>query len=325
MSATIALKAEWRWRLVPGVVLISVAVLTGCSQGGSEVASLKATGSLASSGSGPVSQDLGQYERALALEGCLVNADLPALLTPMDGGEAQIGWTEGHEILARDFEQWTEMLEGPDGEIDPAVHDAFMDVEADSVTLAPVPALWVDGKDHSDTWIECLKSSEYTNPTAYMEQDPGDALLWAQRMAASTNDWIACAREHGFPRLRDVTADADNGPLGPHVEIPLNAELSLLQTVVDACPLFSEEIAKRVADGDTTLDDDILEGRVTPNPLVYVEQPVGAAEDDYDFGSGEGKRYLDLTDVLFSDGRALEERYVKEAQNGSNGDAVSNE
>jgi hypothetical protein len=166
------------------------------------------------------------------LEACLVEADLPAELTPLEGGEAQIDWAEGHEVLARDLEQVTAVLEGTAGEVDSTVHDAFMNVEVDPLTSNLAPSLWIDGADHTDTWIACLESSGYTSPTLYMEEDPAEAEIWAQRYGDATNEWIACAREHGLPSLADVTADPGGSPNGPHAEIPLSTEPALLRAVI---------------------------------------------------------------------------------------------
>jgi hypothetical protein len=253
----------------------------------------------------------------LALETCLVEAGLPAQLTPVDGGEAQIGWVEGHEVLARDFEQWTELLEGPAGEVNPTNHDAFMDVEMDPLTSDLAPALWVDGNDHTATWTKCLESSGYTNPTADPEVDPKVDRIWAQRYADAANYWIACAREHGLPQLADTTPDGDDGPYGPHAEIPLNTGPDLLRTVVEACPIFKEDLVRRQVEGDVTLQDDIFEGRIAPIPLVLVEEPRGMqeaanTEEGFDFKSGEGKRYLELQGILYEAGQAFEEKYGRE-------------
>jgi hypothetical protein len=236
-------------------------------------------------------------------------------LIPVDGGEAEIGWSGDHEILARDFEQMTILLEGPQGEIDPAVHDAFMDVEADAVTLAPAPALWVDGTDHTDTWVRCLESSQYTNPKTYLEQDPGEVQAWAQRLADAANNWTACAREHGMPGLTDVKPKAGDTGYGPHAEIPLTADPALLRSVLDACPSFDEEILRREIEGDPTLQDDLDAGRILPNPLVLVEEPDGLQEDGYDWKASEdGRRWSELGEVLYEDEAAFGERYGSEQQ-----------
>jgi hypothetical protein len=298
--------------LAAGLVAATAAMTAGCAPVESEVATMRTIAPSASSEAAPGSaapENLDQYGRAQVLEGCLVEAGLPAQLTPVEGGEMQIDWEQGHEVLARDFEQITTLLDGPAGEINPGIHDAFMDVEEDPVTLAPAPALWIDGKDHTDTWVRCLESSHYTNPAAYLAEDADEALAFTQRFADATNDWMACAREHGLPELKDVRAAGDNGPLGPHAEIPLSTEPALLRTVIEACPIFSEDLARRRVEGDPTVDEDIRAGRTTPDPLVYAEEPEGAgADENYDFESGEGKRYVELNEVLFEASRAFEDK-----------------
>jgi hypothetical protein len=93
----------------------------------------------------------------------------------------------------------------------------------------------------------------------------------------------------------------------------------LLRSLLEACPNFSEEVAQRQTAGDATLEDDIRDGRVAPNPLVYVQEPEGMQEaanlpEGYDFKSGDGKHYLELQEVLYETGRALEDKYVEQAQ-----------
>ncbi|MDR0433336.1 MAG: hypothetical protein LBH48_08580 [Bifidobacteriaceae bacterium] len=247
-----------------------------------------------------------------ALEACLTEAGLPAVLTPVDGGEARIDWEESHEVLARDFEQWTTTLPGPTGIVDPATHDAFMDVEEDPGTFALAPSLWVDGEDHTDTWVGCLEESGYTNPTVYLEQDPGDVTLWNQRMAEAANDWIACAREHGMSALADVNAEGDDSGYGPHVEIPLDTEPALLRTVIDACPSFNEEVFRRQTEGDPTVDDDIRNGKVAPNPTILVEEPEGMQEEGFDFESPEYMQRSELLTIVLEAEHEFAERYGHE-------------
>jgi hypothetical protein len=233
-------------------------------------------------------------------------------MTPVEDGQAEVGWEEGHEVLARDFEQWTTLLEGPGGEIDQATHDAFMDVAVDPLTSELAPSLWVDGADHSGPWTECLSSSGYTNPTG-VSADPGELLRGAQRQADAANEWIACAREHGLESLADVTADADIGGIGAHVEIPLTTDPVLLQTVVEACPTFSEEYLGRVMDGDPTLDEDLEAGRLSAGPLIMAEQPPGSGEEGYDIKATEdGKRYLEFNRILYAGEKAFIERHTAE-------------
>ena len=300
-------------KMMAGSILASIAVLAGCSQGGQDVATLRTAASTSSNSTQPP-EDLDQYGRAQALEACLVEAHLPAQLTPMGDGEAQIDWADGHEVLARDTEQVTTILEGPGGEVNPNTHQAFMDANQDPLTLDLAPALWIDGKDHTDTWTRCLQSSKYTGPTTYLEEDSKEDQVLAQRYTDAANYWIACARENGLPHLADVKAKTEGSPYGPHAEIPLHTEPALLRTLVEACPIFDEEIVKRQMEADPTLQDDILEGNVTPIPLVLTEEPDGmqaaaSLPEGFDFESGEGKRYLELNEILYEAGIALEDKY----------------
>ncbi|MDR1237134.1 MAG: hypothetical protein LBK28_02720 [Propionibacteriaceae bacterium] len=256
---------------------------------------------------------LDQYGRAQELERCLVDAGLPAELAPVENGEAEVTWVDGHEVLARDSEQWTTVLEGPAGEVDPVTHEAFMGVNADPVTGLLAPALWIDGVDHTATWAGCLESSQYSNPSAAYEPDPGELLLGSQRQAEAANEWMACAREHGLEGLEDVAADSSGMAPGPHAEIPLQTEPGLLTSVVEACPTFNEDYFRRVLDGDPTLEDDVSAGRISPNPLVLVEQPADLQDEGHDYGSTEeDRRFEELNAILYEDEAEFGERYGAE-------------
>ncbi|MDR0432467.1 MAG: hypothetical protein LBH48_04035, partial [Bifidobacteriaceae bacterium] len=156
-------------------------------------------------------------------------------------------------------------------------------------------------------------SSGYTNPTAYLEQDPGEAAAFLQGRVDAANDWIACARENGLPGLVDVAVDvnAGGGP-GPHALIPLKTEAAVLGSVIEACPIFHEEYFRRLLEGDPTLQDDVDAGRIKADPLVLVEQPPGINDDDFDFESEEGSHYLELGGILYADERAFEKKYGQE-------------
>jgi hypothetical protein len=311
------LRLRWVRGLVLGLAWIDVS-LVGCGRVEPEVASLATADSLTSAEVTSVSLD--QYGRTQVLQECLVDAGLPALLMPVEGGEAEIGWVEDHELLARDFEQVTTVLEGPNGEIDSTTRDAFGNAK-DSQTGTLAPALWVDGVDYTETWTLCLESSGYTNPTGYLEQDPGELLAFSQGRADAANDWMVCAREQGLPGLVDAKADASGMAPGPHAEIPFATDSALLRTVVQACPIFSEDYFRRLLEGDPTLDDDVEAGRIKADPLVLVEQPDGLQDDDYDFESEEGRHYLELGEILYADERAFEEKYGREqAQRNAAGD-----
>jgi hypothetical protein len=250
---------------------------------------------------------LDQYGRAQAFQDCLVKAGLPAELTPADGGEASLGWAVGHEVMARDFENVTFIVEGPAGEIDPARHEAFLNAGQSAVSAQA--ELWVDGVDQTEVWIRCLESSAYTNPTAYLQEDPGELLKFSQGRADAANDWIACARGQGLQGLVDVTADASGMAPGPHAEVPLETDPVLLRSVVEACPTFNEEYNRRLLEGDPTLEDDVEAGRIKADPTVFVEQPEGYQDDDYDYDSAEYKHYDELLMILNRGWLEFEEHY----------------
>jgi hypothetical protein len=111
-----------------GFVLVCVVIVTGCQRAEPDVPTL-ATDPAVGASVAQQPAELDQYGTAQALQDCLVEAGIPAELTPVDGGEAQIDWATGHEVLARDHEQTTTVLEGPAGEVDEATLEAFAGIE----------------------------------------------------------------------------------------------------------------------------------------------------------------------------------------------------
>ncbi|MDR0432277.1 MAG: hypothetical protein LBH48_03070 [Bifidobacteriaceae bacterium] len=283
-----------------GLVALGIAggviALAGCGpEHAEEVATLE-VGRASSSAAGHPDQ----YSTASALQGCLADAGLPAVVVPVDGGEAEVGWAEGHEVVARDLDGGTTMLAGPSGAVDPAISDAVLNGDADPLTGELAPALWVDGVDKSAVWAGCLESSGYTPPSPESDTDPGELLRGSQRQADAANDWIRCARENGLENLADVTADDSGMAPGPHVVVPLSTPPDLLRSVVAECPTFSEEMLRRTFEGDPTLGEEIMEGRGPIGPLVFAEEPVGLQEEGYDMEASEdGRRFAELSEILY--------------------------
>jgi hypothetical protein len=278
-------------------VVAGVVALSGCESGSPEVATLE-TETATRSASSPGPPD--QYSTAVALQECLAGVGLPAVVVPVDGGEAEIGWEEGHEILARDLDGGTTMVVGPSGDVDPVAREAFGDGGADAEAGELAPALWVDGVDHSAVWAGCLDSSGYQAPSVESDTDPGELLAGSQRQAEAANDWIRCAREHGLEGLADVTADDSGMAPGPHAVVPLGTPPDLLRSVVAECPTFSEELLRRTFEGDQTLEEEIMEGRGPIGPLVFAEEPPGLQEEGYDMAaSEEGRRFSELSEILY--------------------------
>jgi hypothetical protein len=107
-------------------------------------------------------------------------------------------------------------------------------------------------------------------------------------------------------------ADAGGAAPGPHAEIPLATDVTLLRSVIEACPAFDEDVFRRELDGDPTLQDDLEAGRVIGNPLILVEAPPGSEEEGYDYGSGEYGHFEELSSILYEAEREFVDRYGAE-------------
>jgi hypothetical protein len=262
------------------VVVAGLAGATACSDPGEGVASLH-------SGSAEEAAALEQYRGAEALVTCLTAANLPARLTPVDSGQAAQDWEEGHAIM------WTigDSSWGSTATVDSAVEAAFEARTAEGT----LPGLFVDGQDHTETWTRCLDTSGYVDPW-FTPLDPAAELQTKRRHADATNAWIACAREHGMPELEDVTPVVDGGATYPRVEIPLTTTPDALRALVEACPHFDEDQAKRRSepgfDTENDVPDPTIEVQLPPEPTASTA-PNGADQSD------EARRYSELQAILW--------------------------
>ena len=105
------------------------------------------------------------------------------------------------------------------------------------------PALIIDGIDHSDEYAKCLSQSGYTEQAAQGQQPQRDPVLMQQQMA-SNNKWAACARENGWPDIKDsVMPDEDDAIWSPVVYLPVTITEDQLRQLLEACPNFDPDKA----------------------------------------------------------------------------------
>jgi hypothetical protein len=213
---------------------------------------------------------------------CLVDASVPATIDVWDNGDAYVTVnSEDHDVMMIIPNQGGIMGAGKSGgEFSEADNAIFQEHSASDTYL-----LMVDGTDHTDKLEACHEESGYADPG--LQADPAQELRDKQQIVEATNQWIACARENGFPRLEDVTAEADGYDTYPQATIPLSTTPEALRALLEACPTFDEERATRQQqpDFDWTKDD-------VPDPSVGIEMPpeVGGtpSTDATDATGGDG-------------------------------------
>jgi len=268
------------------IVLVGLAGLAGCSEDSDEVATLETKGANASDGASPASE---QRSGAEALHACLDNAGIPAQITAQDNGDAFV-WVgdENNEIVVvATTPDGGSSFSGPEDTNYEEYNDFITEHEGEYAIL-------VDGVDKSDPYAACYESSGYVEPV--YESDPAQELKMKQGMADSTNVWIACARENGFPNLKDVTAEVDTDSF-PQAELPFDTTEEALRDLIAACPVFDEERALRQLDPEYVFDPDTYE----TDPVITFE----GAEDFWTNLSEEASTSPDaerlnrLSEILF--------------------------
>ncbi|MDR1294292.1 MAG: hypothetical protein LBK59_04960 [Bifidobacteriaceae bacterium] len=274
------------------VAVVGAGIVGGCTYGDDGVTSLasKAPGAADS----PVYSD--QRASAEALHACLTDADLPATLSTLgtSGDQASIAWEDGHSVIWRVPDAgagypWT----ATSGEVRAEVQEAFEAAATDY-------GLTVDGVDHSGDFERCWVESGYTQPEA--DADPAEELTQKQAQAEATNEWVACARNHGYPDLADVTAVADGWMTQPVAVLPWDITARALRTLLEACPSFDIEEATDAFDPDTPS----LPGDFVP-PMIQVpmpgQRPDGGTDEVPDDAAVEN--YTRLNDIIIEDQTAF--------------------
>jgi hypothetical protein len=165
---------------------------------------------------------------------CLADKGIPVT---WDGeGEGFLRWDESYNW----FVVW------PDGEFSgegvPPDDDPFWNDHQSDGTGTP-PGLMIDGIDHSETLTTCLDATGYVRPQPVSDFEPSAAREAHQAQVDANNTWIACARDNGLPTIVDDAVPEDLSDPMTSAIVPLSTSVDTLRAVVDACPVFDEELA----------------------------------------------------------------------------------
>jgi hypothetical protein len=289
------------------VIVVGVLVLVGgCAQGQREQVATLGDGQPDST-SGP-----GSTQAVSDLAACLTKAGAPAKAGDVEG-VAILAWEEGYDVLM--VNPWGETidLEGLANHVNngPRNEDLEEFLGAHFVEGAYSYGLVVDGVDFSADYERCVESSGYEPPDAGI--DVRVELVAKHTLATVTNDWIACARDNGYPEWPDVEAGkADGWMTSPTAYIPLSLSIDSLRELLADCPNFDWDIAEQIEDGDVSEDPLFL-----TQPSIGIEDlPARAGnleEADAEAIREQEEHYQALWDVLmeaereFYAGRAADE------------------
>jgi hypothetical protein len=163
-------------------------------------------------------------------------------------------------------------------------------IDAFLMQTEPAYALNVDGTDHSDAYRACYEQSGYTEPA--FQSDPAQVLESKQELAESTNDWIACARENGYPQLADVTPSTILD-VWPTAELPLTITPVALRNLLQDCPNFNEQLAWQ------QLSSEAYDDRWKPDPSISFALPGGPSGLSSHPDDPDTVRLRELTAILY--------------------------
>jgi len=98
--------------------------------------------------------------------------------------------------------------------------------------------LTIDGMDHTEVYLQCLSASGYSDSATIVPVffDPEQI----EHALTITNTWASCARENGFPDVRDAIALPDNSGL-THLHLPSSITEDQLRQLLAVCPNFDPD------------------------------------------------------------------------------------
>jgi hypothetical protein len=165
------------------------------------------------------------------------------------------------------------------------------DVPADTDTMT---ILLVDGRDESPVLAGCVEQSGYDERAVFDSSgsDPVEEALDRLRLAA-TNEWAQCAREHGYPLVKDAQMPADVVNADPIALLPTTISEPELRNLLGSCPNFfpavehnNDEVWQRAADEGREMNG-LLPAGLEGQPNVGFDYPGfrGNPEDEWPEGA----------------------------------------
>ncbi|MDR0594545.1 MAG: hypothetical protein LBG60_15115 [Bifidobacteriaceae bacterium] len=277
-----------------GLITAVGLALAGCGQG-EDVASLTGEGGKdGKSGKGDTALLSAEAEQGAAAEdfaACLKEAGVPHQIADWDeSGQKYVDFSSGDQPMAMSYggeygSQW-----GGIGETDAEYQDsleslvplvekydpalaaqigqnggatsAVVITEGEAEAASPgaeepepvVRFLVVGQTDYTEAFVKCLDQSGYTEPV--FTTDPADELKDKQRIAEATAEWANCARQNGYPDLKDPDPPvADNYETYPNALLPGDITEQALRDLLAACPNFDAAKTKAYEEAMAALGD----------------------------------------------------------------------
>ena len=210
--------------------LAGLVLLTGCTTDNHDLPTLGGS-------RGPVLSALESV--AKTYYDCMRDADLPVELGPNGQGElAIVNFSGSHSVLLRDGNGV--------GYASIDKEDPAFQQQMDTFFIEEGVGLVIDGVDHSTVYAQCLEKSGYDEQAAWGSSPMMDQAQLAKQVEAN-NRWTSCARDHGWPAIKDSTMPTDPNQW-PNVLLTPTITEEQLRALLTACPNFDPVQQQRIAD-----------------------------------------------------------------------------
>jgi hypothetical protein len=238
-------------------------------------------------------------------------ADQPFVMHVPGGGTAY-GGGEGGSPEQQVAQQ--EMMDARAAQYDPSLLAGAEPATGESPAAEPPPYLIIGEEDHTEAFAKCVAETGYTAPDFFVS--PESELAQKRVAIEGTMPWIACARENGYPQMKDPAAPvADQFVTRPMALLPAETTPDQLLSLLEACPNFDaaahdaaeEELNRhpfKYSDPDWTKTEFALAekfpGYLDPEIGFDVPGFDGAAADSADAGLKESdlERLAALQEIL---------------------------
>lgn len=257
------------------IVVSFICALTGCTTDGHNLPSISGN-----------KQPEGSTLEIVAKKfyDCMSDGGIKVKLTKNNQQELSIVEFTNYSIIMYSSEHGGGVMMGSESATydEVAVNDFFMNSD-------DKPRLVIDGVDHSELYATCLEESDYDENAAWGEyySNPADSALQVE----ANNKWASCAREHGFPSVKDTEMSTDGSITS--VLLPATVTPEQLRTLLEECPNFDPEAQAKYDEwwAKNPMSSEYPPGYL-PEPWIGFEQNPNATDEDWEKES-------QLYDVLY--------------------------
>ena len=140
--------------------------------------------------------------------------------------------------------------------------------------------LVIDGMDYSEIFTRCMDLSGYDENAAYGKDAFIDNTIEMMRQVRVNNDWAECARENGFPGVKDSEMPTKkDGSEWPAVYLPGTITEDQLRKLLEVCPNYDKNMEDMRVQWmeENPISNDIPDA-LPPSPSIHFdfeEIPVG--------------------------------------------------